>query len=145
MSQLMVRKATKKDLDAIKELADSHRSELGFVLRPALARSISREEVLIAENSAGVIGFVEYHHREDEQTTLYHIAVRPTHRRKGVGQALVHALRSEAESLGKRRILLKCPTDLPANGFYDRLGFQSVRKEQGKARNLDVWMLFLSA
>jgi N-acetylglutamate synthase-like GNAT family acetyltransferase len=141
MSQLVVRKAIKKDLDAVKELADSHRSELGFVLRPALSRSISREEVLIAENSTGVIGFVEYHHREDKQTTLYHIAVIPNYRRKGIGRALVDALRSEAKLLGKRKILLKCPIDLPANGFYSRLGFQSVRKEEGKARNLHVWVL----
>lgn len=143
MSQLVVRKATKKDLDAVKELADSHRNELGFVLRPALVRSISREEVLIAENSTGVMGFVEYHHREDEQTTLYHIAVIPNYRRKGIGRALVDALRSEAKLLGKRKILLKCPIDLPANGFYSRLGFQSVRKEEGKARNLHVWVLSL--
>ena len=67
MSDFSVRKATQADLDAVKGLADSHKHELGFVLRPALSRSIAREELLVAENHASVIGFIEYHHRQDER------------------------------------------------------------------------------
>ena len=40
----IIRKATPVDPDAIKVLADAHRRELGFVLRPALARSITRNK-----------------------------------------------------------------------------------------------------
>ena len=134
-----VRKATSADLDAVKALADAHRNELGFVLRPALAKSIALGEVLIAENSASLIGFVEYHHRRDEQTTLYHIAVTPRHRRQGVGRALIDALRNEALTLEKRIVRLKCPVDLPAQGFYVRLGFSAFGQEMGKGRPLVVW------
>ncbi|RLC68004.1 MAG: hypothetical protein DRI48_00805 [Chloroflexi bacterium] len=141
-SEFDIRRATQTDLDTIKELADSHKHELGFVLRPALARSIAREELLVAEKHASVIGFVEYHHRQDEQTTLYHIAVAPEHRETGVGEALINTLRAEARSLGKRVIQLKCPADLPARSFYEHIGFHLIRKKPGRNRALIVFVLF---
>jgi GNAT superfamily N-acetyltransferase len=128
-------------LDAIKRLADSHKRELGFVLRPALARSIEREEILLAENHVRAIGFVEYHHRQDDQTTLYHIAVAPTYRRMGIGEALIGSLTNEARGLGKSIIQLKCPADLDARLFYQNVGFQPVRREPGKERVLVVFRL----
>lgn len=142
-NNLTIRKATPADLDSIKVIADAHRQELGFVLRPALARSIMRGEILVAENSQGLIGFVEYHHRRDEQTTLYHIVVVANHRRQGVGEALIDALCDEALRLGKQVIQLKCPADLPAQEFYARLEFDLLGQEEGKARPLTIWSLSL--
>ena len=136
-----IRKAVLGDLGAIKGLADAHRTELGFVRRPALEESIRRKEVLIAETDTGVIGFVEYHHRRDPQTTLYHIAVTADQRRQGVGARLLEALRSEAENLGKEIIRLKCPDGLPSQGFYARVGFVQEGKTEGKARPLTLWAL----
>lgn len=138
-----IRKATRTDLDIVKELADSCKHELGFVLRPALARSIAREELLVAENKTSVIGFVEYHHRQDEQTTLYHIAVTQDHRRMGIGEALVDALRDEAHALRKSSIQLKCPADLPAKSFYAQIGFQPAKEELGRNRSLVIFVLRL--
>jgi GNAT superfamily N-acetyltransferase len=138
-----VRKATPSDLDAIKALADTQRQELGFVLRPALARSIERGEVFVAENSTGLVGFIEYHHRQDRQTTVYHVAVISGYRRKGVGRALIETLRDEALDRKKCTIRLKCPAHLPAQGFYARLGFNSLGREGGGERHLVVWALTL--
>jgi GNAT superfamily N-acetyltransferase len=90
-----------------------------------------------------LIGFVEYHHRRDEQTTLYHIVVIPARRRQGVGRALIDALRNEALALRKQIIRLKCPADLPAQGFYARLGLDSLGEESGNSRPLVVWALSL--
>ncbi len=141
---LVIRKATPADLDAIKAIADAHRHELGFVLRPALAESIGRGEVLVAENHQGLIGFAEYHHRRDAQTTLYHIAVIPQCRQQGVGRALVNALCAEASALGKLTVFLKCPADLSARGFYACLGFEVLGEEPGNGRSLIVWTLSLT-
>jgi len=143
MSDLVVRKAVLSDLDALKSIADAHKHELGFVLRPALADSINRGQVLIAENSAGPIGFVEYRHRRDEQTTLYHIAVSPDHRRQGIGRRLMTALADDARRHDKIFIQLKCPAGLPANRFYARLGFQHLLTENGRRRPLLVWRIDL--
>ena len=139
-----VRKATQDDLDAIKRLADEHRYELGFVLRPALAKSIQQGEMFVAENSKGIVGFVEYHHRRDEQTTLYHIAVQSDHQQLSIGRQLVEALIDNAVENNKQFIQLKCPFELAANKFYERLGFSQISTQPGKNRALAILRLSLS-
>lgn len=145
MSELTIRKAIPTDLDVLKSLADAHRRELGFVIRPALVRSIERGELIVAANSTGLIAFVEYHHRRDAQTTLYHIVVAPDYRRQGIGRRLVERLADEARATGKEIITLKCPTALPANEFYARTGWSLAGSEPGKRRPLNLWQLALDA
>ena len=143
MSDLEIRQATLSDLNAIKELADAHRHELGFVRRSGLARSIERGELFVAQNGQGVIGFVEYHHRRDGQTTLYHLAVQAGHRRRGIGRRLVQAMIHDAHQHDQEFIQLKCPVDLEANGFYQQIGFARIDLQPGKRRDLAVWQLSL--
>jgi ribosomal protein S18 acetylase RimI-like enzyme len=143
MSSFLVRKANLSDLSAVKSLADANKNELGFVLRPALAKSIENSEILLAENSTGVIAFVEYHHRLDQQMTLYHIAVESGYRKQGVGRLLIGSLVKDARCHGKAIIQLKCPADLPANGFYSRLGFTKIATQNGRFRPLITWRLSL--
>jgi N-acetylglutamate synthase-like GNAT family acetyltransferase len=135
----VIRKATQADLDEIKALADAHKQELGFVLRPILARSIEQGELIVTENSSGLVGFVQYHHRRDEQTTLHNIVIKPEYRDYGIGRQLIQALENEARSNNKRLISLKCPEGLPANNFYRQVGYQQVRIETGKSRRLLIW------
>lgn len=132
-------KATTEDLDKIKVLADAHRQELGFVRRPALLEAITRKEIIIAQNNEHLAGFVHYRHRRDVQTTLYDIVVAPDHRLLGIGKTLIDALMTEAQTLGKQTIVLKCPEELAANTFYARLGFERICEEPGKHRKLVVW------
>ncbi len=127
------------DIDQIKRIADAHKKELGFVRRPSLLESISRSELLVAKLDSAVVGFVEYRHRKDGQTTLYNIAVVPKYTRHGVGQKLVRALVNESAGLGKTCVCLKCPQDLPSNKFYENLGFQLQQTEPGKYRQLNIW------
>lgn len=135
------RKAKLSDLDPIKALADLHRNELGFVLRPALEKSIIENEIIIAEARKVLIGFAHYRHRRDQQTTLYHIVVHADFRGHGVGKRLIKALHKEASERGKKHILAKCPVSLEANKFYSRADFNLDRTEDGKSRPLNVWML----
>ena len=141
--QFSIRQATPNDLNAIKGLADQHREELGFVLRPALEKAIADQELLVAEVEELVVGFVHYHHRRDRQTTLYHIAVREEHRSQGIGRALIEALSIESSSRGKGQILLRCPTNLAANSFYANIGLSLISAEEGKRRELNVWVSHL--
>jgi len=138
-----IRKATQSDLDGIKALADAHKHELGFVLRPALAKNIGKNQIFAAANGTGIIGFVDYHHRRDTQTTLYHIVVAPEWRQHGIGKKLVEALQAEAAERSKERILLKCPQGLPANDFYRKLGFKLGATENGRRQKLNVWRFVL--
>ena len=144
VNEFVVCHATIDDLDAIKQIADAHRRELGFVRRPTLLAAINRQEIFVAKRNEQIIGFVEYHHRRDNQTTLYNIVVKADYRTQGVGRALVEALAIESRGRGKAFILLKCPIDLPSNQFYKTLQFQSGTAEAGKHRPLNIWQLDLS-
>lgn len=136
-----IRPATPADLDAIKRLADAHRHELGFVLLPSLREQIERGQVLVAMDGDELVGFVDFHQRRDGQITLYHIAVEPDARARGVGSALVNALRQVARQAGCTQIALKCPVDLQANQFYQEYGFQLVETLTGRKRALNKWLL----
>ncbi|MDM8518553.1 GNAT family N-acetyltransferase [Anaerolineales bacterium HSG6] len=138
-SNYNVRKAQSTDIDGIKQIADSHKRELGFLRRPSLLASIERDEIFVAEADNKIVGFVEYHHRRDEQTTLYNIVVEPDHRGLNVGRDLVRTLILETQAYDKKFILLKCPTDLASNQFYESLDFSIHIVENGKRRPLNVW------
>ncbi len=141
ISNIPLRKAVPEDLPVLKTLADAHRHELGFVHRQALLRSINRQEVIVAQNTDELVAFVEYHHRKDQQTTLYHIVVTPEYRGQGTGRALIEKLRQESHNLKKQLIRIKCPEDLEANQFYEHVGCQLIEKEKGKRRALLIWEL----
>lgn len=134
-----VRRAVSSDLTATKALADAHKRELGFILRPVLEQAIQQGEVLVAANGVDMLGFVHFHHRRDEQTTLYNIVVDPEHRRRGVGKRLLESLVNECREREKSFILLRCPEDLAANKFYERSGCTIIGTEASKRRRLIVW------
>ena len=144
MSQIVIDKV--KDLttiDQTKLLADKHRSELGFHSRQTFIDSSNRNELLVAKISGQVRGFVRFHHRRDRLTTLYEIATAPEARNLGLGRQLVNALIADCQTVGSRCIKLSCPVELPANRFYEILGFMrlSRRSRPGKNRPLNEWSL----
>lgn len=139
-----VRKAELNDLNAIKKIADNHKLELGFVMRPVLARSINQGELFVATNGNGIIGFLQYHHRRDSQTTLHNIVVETHYRKSGVGQTLISELEKESSLKDKEFIQLKCPEDLPANVFYECLGYTKINVETGKHRRLNIWQKLIA-
>lgn len=138
-NNITIRKAKPTDIDAIKEIADAHRHELGFVRRPSLIKSIKQEEVFVAQNGNGLVGFMEFHHRRDLQTTLYNVVVNNDYRQEGVGRLLMQSLEEDAINQDKGIILLKCPEELPANAFYARLNYKLARTDSGKSRQLNIW------
>ena len=135
-----IRKATEDDIDEIKSIADTHRYELGFIRRPSILERIAKAELFVATKRGEVVGFVDYHHRRDEQTTLYHIVVTGKWRGKGIGRLLFEALILESVVKGKRLIKLKCPAELLANQFYRHLGLAWVERQNGNKRTLNVWV-----
>ena len=136
-----IRKATSQDIDAIKRIADANRDTLGFVLRPALQENIEKSWGLVAECDGQIVGFVNYRHRKDSQTTIYEICVSQEYRGQGIGFQLVDALCTEDVNLNKTSIQLKAMGGIRANNFYERYGFQLVSTETGKRQRLNVWRL----
>ncbi|MDW8028413.1 MAG: N-acetyltransferase [Armatimonadota bacterium] len=150
---MQIRWAKKGDLDKVRILAQAHRNELGFVHEAVLKKAIVENRLFVAvsnssssfasHSSSCLIGFVHFRCSRDGHATIYEIAVAPEWRRQGVGKELVKAVIWEAIKRGCRTLRLKCPIDLPANGFYSRLGFVRIAIEDGKKRPLAVWELDL--
>ncbi len=124
----------------VKAMADANRHALGFVRNAMLKEWQHRGELLVCEEEVGSItGFISYHHRRDGWTTIHAVCVAEPFRKRGQGSALIAAVVQQAQLRGQQGIRLKCPVDVPANGFYARLGFVRARMETGKRRPLVVW------
>lgn len=149
---LVVGPATSDTIDAVKRLADAHRHELGFIVRASLVDACQRGALFVAYSAynsniglveaispPNIVGFVQSHFRRDGQTTLHAIAVEKAHQHNGVGTALIRALLDASADRHMRGVLLRCPTDLGANAFYQALDFRLERTEAGKRRQLNVW------
>jgi GNAT superfamily N-acetyltransferase len=130
-------------LIATKRLADQYKQELGFINRVILQKAIETQSLLVAplssEQTGNLAGFVHFYVRRDHIITLYSIVVAPVCQYQGWGRLLFAALIDEARTRQKSEIRLKCPTELPANAFYEHLGLQLVACEAGKHRPLNVW------
>ena len=142
MSSIMISSANDLSvIDAVKRIADQNRPELGFHVRQAYIDSINKRELLVAKKANQVAGFARYHHRRDNRTTLYEIATTPDIRGKGVGRQLIDALIADCQRVASRCLRLSCPVELPANRFYEAIGFiRSTRRSRpGRSRPLYEW------
>ena len=131
------------EIDDVKDIADQHRTELGFHPRQTYIDSLNKGELLIAKIDDRVVGFTRYHHRRDKRTTLYEIAVIPEARNKGIGDRLIKALIADCQRVSSRCLRLSCPVELSANHFYEAVGFirSARRSRRGKSRPLYEWEL----
>ena len=136
-----VKKASPRDLPAIKALADANRDSLG---RAALERSIRCGQLVVACVAGQLVGFQSYYHRKrDLDTKLYYKCVAPAFRRRGIATLIVDEVVRESVSLGRRRLVLKCPEELPSNAFHRQYGFMLRGTENGRRRRLNIWELHL--
>lgn len=91
--------------------------------------SAKRGELLLVDG-----GLCHWHLRKDRQLTIREIISI----RKGAGSQMLEALKAKpAES-----IFAKCPSDLEANNWYQKKGFQLEGVETTKSgRRLNCWRL----
>ncbi len=139
MTAIKIQPACLEDISLIKHIADQNRLALGFVIWASLEEKIARQALLVVKEREKTVGFVSFHHRRDGWTVIHEICVSSKHRGQGIGQKLVEAVQEQAFKKQQRGLRLKCPIDLPANKFYDKLGFVRVSIESGKRRPLAVW------
>lgn len=118
-----------------KKIAIEFSKQLGFVNREALRVAETKGELEVIPE----IGFANYHHRRDNKTTIYEIAVSKEHQKQGWGRLLFYRVLCSAIENGSTVITLKCSVDLESNGFYEKLGFSLIDVESGRRRNLNVW------
>jgi len=117
-----------------KAISSKFSSQLGFVNLAALQKAFESQELEVIPD----VGFCNFHHRRDGQTTIYEIAT--TRHGEGWGRLLFYRVLCSAIERGCNIIVAKCPVDLPSNGFYERLGFELSAIEQGRKRQLNRWV-----
>jgi GNAT superfamily N-acetyltransferase len=142
-TEVLVRPAREADLLAVKALLDAHRAELGFVPLPALRRPLERGWLHVAMAKRTLVGAIDWWARRDQVVVLYAVVVASPARGQGIGRRLLSRLIDWARDHDATEVRLKCPAELPANGFYARLGFQWIAQEPGKRRPLNCWALSL--
>jgi GNAT superfamily N-acetyltransferase len=86
-----------------------------------------------------VVGMVHFYLRRDHSVTLSNIVVAQAYQGHGLGRVLFTALVQHVQQAGKTQIRLKCPAELSANHFYQRLGLELAAVEPGKHRPLNIW------
>jgi GNAT superfamily N-acetyltransferase len=130
----------------IKGLVDANRHVFGFVVRSVFYDALETKTLIVAERGEKVIGFIRYHHRKrDLQTTLYDICVAKSERGKNIGQGMMAVLIEDCRNFKRTTILLKCPSHLEANTFYEKNGFCCIDSVIGKRQKLNVWRLDLTS
>ncbi len=141
--------------DIAAERADSQKDALGFLPRVAYSEAAAQGKLYVAtvgegrsECYAGHVLFGgKYPHLK-----IFQVYVEPTLREKHIGRELVQKLLVHAERKCYLTISARVAADLPANRFWERLGFIVVRTEEGGAttgrrinirvRDLDTPTLF---
>lgn len=138
-ARIAIRAAVKRDVAAIKQIADLHRAQLGFITRPVIAEAVIERRVFVAVSEGRIVAFVHFRHRRDGATKIYQICVADGYRRRSCGRFLLQRVKVEAKRLGQSLLTLKCPQELPANLFYLAIGGNCLGLVPGRKRPLLVW------
>lgn len=139
---ILITKAHQDQISSLKAIADANRDQIGFIPRAKFQEAIDTNRIFIALINTTLVGFVIFRHRKtDQQTTLSEICILSEWRGHGIGKCLIQALQSDCIANSHNFIQLKCPVDLSANIFYEKLGFSLVDTEPGKHRRINVWRL----
>lgn len=149
-AEVTIREASQEDAPAIRALSEASQDELGAISqhRHWLTHQIDIGDVFVAETSEGeLVGFVVFNHNppeEHEQTAVYYLCVHSTYRKHGIGKRLMEAVAVDARLFGNKGITLKCPNQLPANHFYQSIGYTLGGSETDQeGGRLNVWTLSL--
>lgn len=158
MSEFVVRPAREEELDAIGALTVRAYQADGYFAgndnyRPELADARSRyeeSELVVATDADGTLlgsvtiafpgtKYAEISH--DGELEFRMLAVDPSARRRGVGEALIRAVLDRAREAGLSRVVLCSQSDrTSAHRIYERIGFRRSPERDWKPRE-DVLLI----
>jgi GNAT superfamily N-acetyltransferase len=131
---------TRRELDALAEIFDQYRVHYGEASDASRSAcwldenlSTSRTRVFVAENSGRFVGFaitmeVPASLRLAHFWQIKDIFILPTHRRLGVGRALLASVREAAIASGALRLVLQTEDDNePALRLYADSGYAPIK------------------
>ena len=91
------------------------------------AEMIAGNQVMVAVQSGEIVGFATIVTHEGDDAELEGLFVEPSHWRKGIGTALLHAIEREAAAWGANR--LHVLANVEAVRFYEASGFEKLGEQ----------------
>ena len=135
LQPVTIRPARTEDVDGAKAVADRHKEELGFVRAPILHDAQKNQWLLVAVRNEKVIGFANFRIRQDNNATLYDIAVDKPYRKQNIGKRFIQRLTWLVNVAGGEHVRLKCPQALPSEpGFTSNFNLSERARNRGKKR-----------
>lgn len=134
------------DLLFVTDLAAKWTDEIGWLPRPALEFYAANQGVLtVAENGqdAGFIVFCRAVKETPRVARIYQAAICYDLQRRHLGAALVREALQAATLAGAKGVYLWCADELPANDFWQAMGFHSPAAKIGgkrRGRTLKLWV-----
>ena len=118
------------DLRYIEHLAKSNYEAIGFIPRPRLEEYAARGQIVMAAENDEPAGFLVFG-AGWPALRIYQACIQYDARRREHGAALVDRVIAEAQRRGCYLISLWCADDLPANEFWQAVGFHKVGERRG--------------
>jgi ribosomal protein S18 acetylase RimI-like enzyme len=128
-----VRVATMEDLPFLDALQKQHGKALGYFPTKQFEGYIEMGAVLIAHDGAEAVGYIiarDRYLKRDELGVVYQLCVKAGDQRKLVGATLVRAV-FERSAYGCKLYCCWCAQDLPANRFWESMGFVPIAFRAG--------------
>jgi ribosomal protein S18 acetylase RimI-like enzyme len=140
---MLIRIAGPEDAAALARLLDAFNGPLvsEAQTRRRLLAAQGIETVLLAEVESEAVGFaslrlVPFLSDDVPRAELTELYVDPTHRRRGIGRALVRRVEALAMERGATELVLLTGLDnQEAQAFYRRLGYRETALAMGRALN----------
>ncbi|MEM1010614.1 MAG: GNAT family N-acetyltransferase [Planctomycetota bacterium] len=143
---ITVRPATHDDLPWIDALHKKHSKQLGYATTKQFQEYLDLGGLLVAEQEtmAQPIGYVMYRDRylkRDELGVIYQLCVDPSAQRGLIGATLLKEV-FERSAYGCRLFCCWCAQDLPANRFWEAMGFVPIAFRGGSTKKKRVHLFW---
>jgi len=127
---IVVRAASRKELERVLEIYRSHKAILGLLPKGAFEERLAKKQIYVAKINDKITGYVLFSINQSEEVRIAHLATDLQSQRGGVASALINKLKVDYSHCS--RIRLNCRADFPASAVWPRLGFVAVKRLYGR-------------
>lgn len=134
-------------LPYVLDLARKHYEEIGFLPAPRLEQYRDRGQLWTADENGEPCGFLVWGNGWPV-LRVYQVCIQYDAQRRLHGAALIGRLINKAEAEGYDRISCWVADDIPANDFWNAMGFRKSGEREGgkhRQRKHNAWVYWCKA